>query len=134
MREAVHDHGVRFDGPLGDIGDVVDEQDLFAADIEAVRGVAVDGVMQVLLDRGLVKISGRAEVPGRPLLYQTTEYFLQHFGLKTVDDLPNSSELKRVALPVATRSTADARPFPISSVGKETSITEAVAGDSITDS
>ena len=71
------------------------------ADIEAVRGVSVDGVMQVLLDRGLVKIAGRAEVPGRPLLYSTTEYFLEHFGLKSTDELPNSSELKRVALPVA---------------------------------
>jgi segregation and condensation protein B len=61
----------------------------------------VDGVMQVLLDRGLVKIAGRAEVPGRPLLYSTTEYFLQHFGLKSTDDLPNASELKRVPLPTA---------------------------------
>jgi len=57
--------------------------------------------MQVLLDRGLVKIAGRAEVPGRPLLYSTTAYFLEHFGLKTTDELPNSTELKRVPLPVA---------------------------------
>jgi len=71
------------------------------ADIEAVRGVSVDGVMQILLDRGLVKIAGRAEVPGRPLLYSTTEYFLEHFGLKNTDELPNASELKRVILPVA---------------------------------
>ncbi len=71
------------------------------ADIEAVRGVSVDGVMQVLLDRGLVKIAGRAEVPGRPLLYSTTEYFLEHFGLKNTDELPNSTELKRVVLPTA---------------------------------
>ena len=74
-------------------------QPVTRADCEAVRGVAVDGVMQVLLDRGLVKIAGRAEVPGRPLLYSTTEYFLQHFGLKTVDELPNAGELRRVALP-----------------------------------
>ena len=71
------------------------------ADIEAVRGVSVDGVMQVLLDRGLVKIAGRAEVPGRPLLYSTTEYFLEHFGLKNTDELPNATELKRVVLPTA---------------------------------
>jgi len=58
-------------------------------------------VMQVLLDRGLVKIAGRAEVPGRPLLYSTTAYFLEHFGLKTTDELPNATELKRVPLPVA---------------------------------
>ena len=68
------------------------------------RGVAVDGVMQILLDRGLVKIAGRAEVPGRPLLYSTTEYFLEHFGLRTTDELPNASELKRVVLPTAPKT------------------------------
>ena len=77
-------------------------QPVTRADIEAVRGVAVDGVMQILLDRSLVKIAGRAEVPGRPLLYTTTEYFLQHFGLKTTDELPNADELRRIHLPTAT--------------------------------
>lgn len=76
-------------------------QPVTRADIEAVRGVAVDGVMQVLLDRALVKIAGRAEVPGRPLLYETSEYFLQHFGLKDTNELPNADELKRIALPTA---------------------------------
>ncbi len=76
-------------------------QPVTRADIEAVRGVAVDGVMQILLDRALVKIAGRAEVPGRPLLYQTSEYFLQHFGLKNTNELPNADELKRIVLPTA---------------------------------
>ena len=93
----------RLSGPaLETLAIVAYRQPVTRADIEAVRGVAVDGVMQVLLDRGLVKIGGRAEVPGRPLLYQTTEYFLQHFGLKTVEELPNAAELKRIPLPIAT--------------------------------
>ena len=92
----------RLTGPqLETLAIVAYRQPVTRADIEAVRGVAVDGVMQVLLDRSLVKIAGRAEVPGRPLLYETTEYFLQHFGLRTVDELPNSAELKRVVLPKA---------------------------------
>lgn len=92
----------RLTGPqLETLAIVAYRQPVTRADIEAVRGVAVDGVMQVLLDRSLVKIAGRAEVPGRPLLYETTEYFLQHFGLRTVDELPNSAELKRVILPKA---------------------------------
>ena len=92
----------RLTGPqLETLAIIAYRQPVTRADCEAVRGVAVDGVMQVLLDRGLVKIAGRAEVPGRPLLYSTTEYFLQHFGLKTTDELPNASELKRVALPSA---------------------------------
>jgi segregation and condensation protein B len=92
----------RLTGPqLETLAIIAYRQPVTRADIEAVRGVAVDGVMQVLLDRSLVKIAGRAELPGRPLLYSTTEYFLQHFGLKSTDDLPNASELKRVPLPTA---------------------------------
>ena len=92
----------RLSGPaLETLAIIAYRQPVTRADIEAVRGVAVDGVMQVLLDRALVKISGRAELPGRPLLYETTDYFLQHFGLKTTDELPNVDELRRVALPKA---------------------------------
>lgn len=78
-------------------------QPITRADIEAVRGVAVDGVMQTLLDRGLARIAGRADIPGRPLLYETTQFFMEHFGLKNLDDLPNASELRRVPLPSATQ-------------------------------
>ncbi|MGI9087853.1 MAG: SMC-Scp complex subunit ScpB [Chthoniobacterales bacterium] len=83
-------------------------QPITRADIEAVRGVAVDGVLQSLMERGLVKIAGRAEVPGRPLLYETTQFFLDHFGLKNLDELPNSEELKRRYLPTAPVPKADA--------------------------
>lgn len=92
----------RLSGPaLETLAIIAYRQPVTRADIEAVRGVAVDGVMQVLLDRSLVKITGRADVPGRPLLYGTTEYFLQHFGLRNTGELPNSDELKRVVLPTA---------------------------------
>ncbi len=76
-------------------------QPITRADVEAVRGVAIDSVLQTLMERGLVKIAGRAEVPGRPLLYETTEFFLEHFGLRDLDELPNSDELKRRELPRA---------------------------------
>lgn len=92
----------RLSGPaLETLAIIAYRQPLTRADIEAVRGVAVDGVMQVLLDRGLVKIAGRAELPGRPLLYSTTNYFLEHFGLKSTEELPNSEELRRLDLPKA---------------------------------
>jgi segregation and condensation protein B len=83
-------------------------QPITRADIEAVRGVAVDGVLQNLMERGLVKIAGRAEVPGRPLLYETTEFFLEHFGLRNLDELPNAEELRKRYLPVAPRKEAAA--------------------------
>jgi segregation and condensation protein B len=77
-------------------------QPITRADIEAVRGVAVDGVVQTLLDRCLIEPIGRADLPGRPQIYGTTEAFLNHFGLRSLDDLPNASELRRAVLPVAT--------------------------------
>ena len=78
-------------------------QPITRADVEAVRGVTIDGVLQTLMERGLVKISGRAEIPGRPLLYETTQFFLDHFGLRTLDELPNVEELRKRYLPVAPR-------------------------------
>src|SRR5438552_4297915 len=76
-------------------------QPITRADVEDVRGVNIDGVLQTLMERGLVKIAGRAEIPGRPLLYETTEFFLDHFGLRNLDELPNAEELRRRYLPVA---------------------------------
>jgi len=78
-------------------------QPITRADVEAVRGVTIDGVLQTLMERGLVKISGRAEIPGRPLLYETTQFFLDHFGLRTLDELPNVEELRKRYLPVSPR-------------------------------
>ena len=76
-------------------------QPITKADIQAVRGVSVDGTMQKLLERRLIRTGGRADLPGRPMLYETTEYFMEHFGVKTLDDLPNASELRLVPLPTA---------------------------------
>ncbi len=76
-------------------------QPVTKADIEAIRGVSIDGVLQRLLDAGLARIAGRAEIPGRPLLYQTTQFFMEHFGLKTLDELPNASELRKTLLPTS---------------------------------
>jgi len=77
-------------------------QPVTKADIEAIRGVAVDGVIQRLLEVGMLKIAGRAEIPGRPLLYETTQHFMEHFGIKNLDELPNASELRYIPLPNGT--------------------------------
>jgi segregation and condensation protein B len=79
-------------------------QPLTRADIEGVRGVSIEGVLQNLMERGLVKIGGRAELPGRPLLYETTQFFLEHFGLRSLDELPNAEELRTRYLPMAPRA------------------------------
>jgi segregation and condensation protein B len=71
-------------------------QPLTRAEIEQVRGVTVDGVMQTLLERGLVEARGRAEVVGRPMTYGTTALFLEYFGLRALEDLPAADELRRI--------------------------------------
>jgi segregation and condensation protein B len=74
-------------------------QPIGRAEIESVRGVAVDGVLATLLERKVVKVAGRSEQPGRPLLYETTPIFLEMFGLKSLDELPNADELRRFQPP-----------------------------------
>ena len=81
-------------------------QPIMRADVEAVRGVTIEGVLQTLMERGLVKIAGRAEIPGRPLLYATTQFFLDHFGLRNLDELPNVEELRTRHLPVSAQTQA----------------------------
>lgn len=56
--------------------------------IDAIRGVSSDGVLKSLLSKGLIQEAGRAEGPGRPILYETTAEFLQHFGLSSIEELP----------------------------------------------
>src|SRR5215470_9065507 len=73
-------------------------QPLTRAEIEQVRGVAVDGVMQTLLERALVEQVGRAEVVGRPMTYGTTALFLEYFGLRGLEDLPAADELRRIVV------------------------------------
>lgn len=65
------------------------------AEIDEIRGVDCGGVLRTLLDRRLVNVKGRANVLGRPLLYETTPEFLKHFGLSDLSDLPRDSELLR---------------------------------------
>src|SRR5216683_1777149 len=71
-------------------------QPITRAEMEQVRGVAVDGVMQTLVERGLVEQVGRAEVVGRPMTYGTTAMFLEYFGLSSLEGLPAADELRRI--------------------------------------
>ena len=71
------------------------KQPVTRGEIDQLRGVSgSDGVLRHLLERKLVRISGRAPVPGRPLLYVTTKEFLSYFGLAALDDLPRTAEIE----------------------------------------
>jgi len=67
-------------------------QPITKADIEDIRGVNVDGVIKTLADRQLIKITGRKDAPGRPILYGTTKEFLDRFGLSSLNELPKLGE------------------------------------------
>ncbi len=75
------------------------KQPIIKAEIEAIRGVNSDGVVKTLLERRLIKILGRKEVPGRPLMYGTTSEFLQYFGLNDLSELPTLKEFQEVDIP-----------------------------------
>jgi segregation and condensation protein B len=73
------------------------KQPVIRADLEAIRGVAAGEMIRSLMYKGLVKIVGKAEVLGRPMLYGTTKKFLEVFGLNSLKDLPKIDELKKPA-------------------------------------
>lgn len=75
------------------------KQPINRAEVEAIRGVDSSGVVQRLLEYRLIKIVGRSEELGRPLLYGTTKEFLEHFGLKSIRDLPEVQELLQPEAP-----------------------------------
>ena len=68
------------------------QQPVTRPQVDAIRGVNSDGVLKSLLSKGLVEEIGRAETPGRPILYTTTPDFLQHFGLNSLEELPPLSQ------------------------------------------
>jgi segregation and condensation protein B len=74
-------------------------QPITRAEIEAIRGVDVDGVINTLLDRSLIRAVARKDVPGRPFLYGTTAEFLQLFNLKDLTHLPTLKEMEEITLP-----------------------------------
>jgi len=80
------------------------------AEVEAIRGVACGEILRSLMDKRLVKIVGRAEVLGRPMLYGTTRRFLEVFGLKSLEDLPKAEALKD---PTAAADAETGQPPPV---------------------
>lgn len=87
------------------------KQPLVRSEIEQIRGVDTAGVLHTLLDRRLIRIVGRKDVPGRPIMYGTTKQFLQAFGLKDLANLPALRDIKDLK---------EAEPFTLPNVDPET--------------
>jgi segregation and condensation protein B len=102
-------------------------QPVLRAEIEAIRGVACGEVLRGLLERRLVRISGRAEELGRPMLYGTTREFLRIFGLGGIDDLPEVDGLART--PAYTPPVEEPAPASVDDGEPETTDTAASADD-----
>ncbi len=77
-------------------------QPVTKAEVEAIRGVDVDGVVKTLVERNLIRAVGRKDVPGRPFLFGTTPEFLQLFNLKDLGELPTLKEMEEITLPEPT--------------------------------
>ncbi len=85
----------RLTGPaLETLAIIAYRQPITRSNIEAIRGVNVDGVLHTLEERGLIRTRGRVDGPGRPILYATTNDFLQQFGLKSLEELPKLKEFQ----------------------------------------
>lgn len=84
-------------------------QPIIRADIEHLRGVDCGGVLRILMEKKLVRVLGRKEIPGRPLIYATTRQFLEMFDLKDLKELPTAREIESARKPPP--SEQDAPPF-----------------------
>lgn len=84
----------RFSKPaLETLAIVAYRQPITRAEVESIRGVNVEGLLKALLEKGMIRMKGRRTSPGRPIIYGTTNQFLEYFGLKSLDELPELSEI-----------------------------------------
>ncbi len=92
--KGVREQGKLTQAALETLAVIAYRQPILRADLEAIRGVACGEVLRGLMDRRLIKIVGRADEVGRPMLYGTTGEFLKQFGIGRLDDLPNAKDLR----------------------------------------
>jgi segregation and condensation protein B len=86
------------------------KQPILRSEIEVIRGVDVGGVLRMLLEKNLIKIMGRKNVPGRPIIYGTTQKFLEVFGLKDISSLPTLEEIQGFPEPPGSEAMATGSP------------------------
>ena len=78
------------------------KQPVTRLDIESLRGVNVDGVIKSLLEKNMIRITGKKDIPGKPFVYGTTRQFLEYFGLNSLDDLPKVEEFTKASAQAST--------------------------------
>ncbi len=104
------------------------KQPIIRADIEQIRGVDCGGVLRMLLERKLIKVLGRREIPGRPLIYATTKQFLEMFDLKDLRDLPSPKEIEELTGNPAPGTSLESGANVLPDAGPETMSPETTSG------
>ncbi|OQY03940.1 MAG: SMC-Scp complex subunit ScpB [Desulfobacteraceae bacterium 4572_123] len=88
------------------------KQPVMRSDIEHIRGVDCGGILRMLLERKIIRVLGRKEIPGRPLIYATTKQFLEIFDLKNLKDLPTPKEIEELKPDLIPDSSPELEPEP----------------------
>ncbi len=111
------------------------KQPIIRADVEHIRGVDSGGVLRMLLERKLIRVLGRKDIPGRPMIYGTTKDFLELFNLKDLGDLPSPKEISSLGLADSDADVEleDARQLAAASAGTPADNNVSVETDSQTD-
>ncbi len=92
-------HGDRLSRPaMETLAIIAYKQPLTKSQIQSLRNVNIDGVMKSLLEKNLIRITGRKKAPGRPFVWGTTRFFLEHFGLKSLEQLPKIENFQELAV------------------------------------
>ena len=117
------------------------KQPITRAEVEEIRGVEVSGVLETLFERHLVKVVGRKETVGRPLLYGTTQDFLRHFNLWKISDLPSLEDIAQeaerksgnelVPIPVFSQPSDELSLETISEISEESNLSELTAESTV---
>jgi segregation and condensation protein B len=101
------------------------KQPVIRSDIEHIRGVDCGGVLRVLLERKFIRVLGRRELPGRPLIYATTKHFLEVFGLKNLEDLPTPKEIEEFGSSLSQATEGDGKEEAGASSAEKSEVTAA---------
>ncbi len=95
IKRMIHPHPIRLSkAALETLAIIAYKQPVIRSDIEHIRGVDCGGIIRMLFTRKLIRVLGRREIPGRPLIYATTKHFLEVFDLKDLKDLPTPKEIE----------------------------------------
>ena len=114
IKRMIHPNPIRLSkAALETLAIIAYKQPVIRSDIEHIRGVDCGGIIRMLLMRKLIRVLGRKEIPGRPLIYATTKHFLEVFDLKDLKDLPTPKEIEAMGNSLAEKIDQASSEYPV---------------------